>query len=907
MRLFSSTFPIFVGALETAAVHAFLDDQVDWATFLGRHDAVWQVGSTNQDCRDTFQYDAFSGHCGESNDGFGKNCGHTKGSYDCVDPASCADESRMQCDSTPGCQSFGLSKAWHSAGKSQLYTTSAASRAATNKDWTLWVRNESLPKQRVCRPSSAEQPFTEWVEAPFVGNGLVGGLLRYINASALRIDLGRTDVWDHRTPGTEGYVEKAGNLFMKPRLPIGHLEVALPEGCAAASWRMVLHTAELLGNISCGDGIGHAELRLWTPSQAAGRAGLLLEVSRSSPEFFPREAFAFVPEVSQSTRHPTSQPEGYKPNPPALQKRVAGIDVWTQRLLAGGDYATALAWTDVNASSSLMWVSIANDWPASGSDQTAVSTIQTLQEAGVEVLRGEHRTWWAEYYPASFVSVAQSESSGDGGDSTLMEAFYWIQMYKLASSTRAEGPAMDLMGPWFQPSSWLYYWFDLNEQLQYWPIYTANRLSLGAGLVSYVDQNRSQLATNAGKFGNDSYAIGGACSYDMDCYTNFPGIVGDGPWICHNLYMQARYGADDAMMRDTVFPLLRGMINFYRHHMFEDDDGVLHLPHSSSPEYPSQDKSGTDTNFDIALFEWGLQTLIEVATRLSIDDPLLPQWQDEIARLTPGPIQPGHGYMVDSATPFAVLHRHFSHAFHIYPLHLVDFAIEENRSVMVDTLDTWFKHTCGSGHCPNGYTYTGVASMSVLVGRLEEAIGNLTALMHSSEIHSSTMYEEGKNPVIESPLAAASVVTELLLTSWGGRVRVFPGVPESWPDAVFRDLLAEGGIEVSAVRRGGETQFVQVRSVAGEAFVLQLPKDLEQQDVEVTPADAPVKRREDGSLQFMLAKGQAAVVTRKGAQPDLAVKPLPGSPNAFNYWGTRPTSAERVFGNRPTHAERILV
>ena len=33
------------------------------------------------------------------------------------------------------------------------------------------------------------------------------------------------------------------------------------------------------------------------------------------------------------------------------------------------------------------------------------------------------------------------------------------------------------------------------------------------------------------------------------------------------------------------------------------------------------------------------------------------------AKLTPGPIDPEHGYMVDSKTPFAMLHRHFSHLF----------------------------------------------------------------------------------------------------------------------------------------------------------------------------------------------------------------------------------------------------
>ena len=158
-----------------------------------------------------------------------------------------------------------------------------------------------------------------------------------------------------------------------------------------------------------------------------------------------------------------------------------------------------------------------------------------------------------------------------------------------------------------------------------------------------------------------------------------------------------------------------------------------------------------------------------------------------VNRLTPGPIDPGSvgkggGYMVDSKTPFLVLHRHFSHAFHIYPLHLVTYDYAGNRSLIQKTLDNWVSLTCRDHpwHCPNGYTFTGAASMSALMGRTEAAVGNLTAFVTSDECHDSTMYSEGSNPVMESPLAAAASTTELLLTSWGGVIRVFPGVPPSW-------------------------------------------------------------------------------------------------------------------------------
>jgi hypothetical protein len=60
-------------------------------------------------------------------------------------------------------------------------------------------------------------------------------------------------------------------------------------------------------------------------------------------------------------------------------------------------------------------------------------------------------------------------------------------------------------------------------------------------------------------------------------------------------------------------------------------------------------------------------------------------------------------------------------------------------------------------------------------------------------------YSEGGNPCIESPLAAANSLQEMLLSSWGGRTHVFPGVPDGWQDAAFSSLLAEGAFEVSAL------------------------------------------------------------------------------------------------------------
>ena len=70
---------------------------------------------------------------------------------------------------------------------------------------------------------------------------------------------------------------------------------------------------------------------------------------------------------------------------------------------------------------------------------------------------------------------------------------------------------------------------------------------------------------------------------------------------------------------------------------------------------------------------------------------------------------------------------------------------------------------------------------------------------------------------------AAQAVHEMLLQSWSdptkdepGPIRVFPACPGEWKDVTFHDLRTEGAFLVSAERKGGVTQWVRIKSLAGE-------------------------------------------------------------------------------------------
>lgn len=133
------------------------------------------------------------------------------------------------------------------------------------------------------------------------------------------------------------------------------------------------------------------------------------------------------------------------------------------------------------------------------------------------------------------------------------------------------------------------------------------------------------------------------------------------------------------------------------------------------------------------------------------------------------------------------------------------------------------------------------------------------------------MYVEssGRNPVLETPLSAAASIMELLLQSWGGKIRVFPAVPKDWNDASFDQLRAQGGFLVSAARTQGKTDWISVKSIAGEPCV-----------VKVTDWTTAVQMNKGKQIQVAkIAEGEFRIDLKAGDEIILssganAIKPL---------------------------------
>jgi alpha-L-fucosidase 2 len=712
-------------------------------------------------------------------------------------------------------------------------------------DWPRFLARHDLVWQKV--PQS-------WQEGAFLGNGLLGAMI-YAEGNALHWELGRTDVTD---PRTDARANRAN-----PRLPIGRLLLETAGEITGGAARLDLWNAEVSGTLTTTR--GKIAYRSFVHAQ---EPVLVVELEPTGAE---RDAaFAFRPALAMVERlimrKEAIGPEHLNPAPFVQEQGALRLSV--QPLAGGGEHV--VAWQPA-ARGRLLVVSITRSAQPEVARREAAAAVARALAQGPERLRRSHRDFWHAYYPQSFLSLPDPR----------LESFYWIQMYKLAAATRADRPAIDTLGPWYHRTPWPRIWWNLNIQLTYWPVYTANRLALGESMLALIDRNKETFRKNVPEaLREDAYAVGRSSGPDGHSPVGGPGSgpgeMSDLVWALHNYWLHYRHTMDQAMLRERLYPLLRGSVNYLLRRLEPGKDGKLHLPEAISPEYP---KTAPDTNYDLSLLRWGCETLIAIERRLGTGDPLAAKWRDTLARLTPYPVGPT-GYLIGRDQPLAVSHRHFSHLLMVYPLELVTPDKPEDRALIERSLAHWI----GFEGALQGYSFVGASAISSLLGKGDDAARFLDQLI-GRFVKPNTMYLEA-GPVIETPLAAAQAVHEMLLQNHRDVIRVFPAVPSTWKDVVFQDLRTEGAFLVTAARRGGSTKVVRLTSLAGEPATLEVVmKDATVQGSGTRP---PIVKSGENRWRLLLAKGESAtLVAADATAADQAIAPVAADPGRANPFGVR--------------------
>ncbi len=435
----------------------------------------------------------------------------------------------------------------------------------------------------------------------------------------------------------------------------------------------------------------------------------------------------------------------------------------------------------------------------------------------------DHEAWWADFWKRSYLTIPDAR----------LEALYYAEMYKLGCSSRPGGYPITLQGLWtldggMPPWSGDYH-LDMNVQESYWPIYTANHLDLGEPLYrtfsACIPRWRKQCKQFFGADGIWSGASIGPGGERIFGYSAVQLWPGNAAWLTHHYWLHWLYSQDKVFLREQALPIIRLAFLTYANLLEPGDDGKLHIPLSNSPEWGEGGFSAfcKDPTCDIALIQYLARAILQANTALGVNDPLTARVHDVLARLVP-PRNRGGRLMISAGVGLTHSHRHHSHLMGIHPLGVLNVDDGDHKRSLIHGSLAEIRLR-GTGE------WTGWAFpwMSLIASRAR--LGNMAWQMldmyANAFIKANTFHVNGdprlfgvsrfdyEPMTLEAGFASAAAIMEMLLQSHGGRIRVFPSMPDRWHDAYFADLRTEGAFLVTAKRQAQTICWVAIASEVG--------------------------------------------------------------------------------------------
>jgi len=531
-----------------------------------------------------------------------------------------------------------------------------------------------------------------------------------------------------------------------------------------------------------------------------------------------------------------------KLNYPPLERQTHQDDVESvfQRCAEGASYA--VAWTSSNVERE--WILYLTIQQANKNQDPIPRAREVLEEAksmGPVSLEKSHVAWWRKYWSKGHVNLPE----------TRLEKLWYAEMYKLAATAREDAPPISLQGVWTADEMSLPPWrgdyhHDLNTQMTYWPVHTANRLEQSKAFADWLLKWLPAFQA----FARDFYDAPGA---NVPCAHGLSGAIvrgwaayvysrTNGAWLTQHLWLHYRYTMDKEFLKTTAYPFIREIARFCASQVTRDAAGIYHIDYSSSPEFNGnrRESFARDSTYDLSLIRYVLDVAGRSAKLLGTDQEIARQWQEIKDHLQPYPISPGRCHTPSPERGLALWegqgltesHRHFAHLMPVFPLGDVNIeGSERDRELIQNSLCELEAE--GSGFwC--GYSFGWLACLAARIREPNRVLWALSqyldAFVSPNSFHLNGDYKKSgasrfhyRPFTLEGNFAAGHAINEMLLQSWGDRIRLFPSVPAEWRDVAFTDLRAEGAFLISAWRKNGEVEKAEILAEKGGTIRLEHP------------------------------------------------------------------------------------
>lgn len=458
--------------------------------------------------------------------------------------------------------------------------------------------------------------------------------------------------------------------------------------------------------------------------------------------------------------------------------------------------------------------------------------------------------------------------------------------YLLTSSSHAGGPAANLQGIWngeLRPAWSSNYTININAQMNYWATGPLGLSSQAEPLLALVER----IACTGRDVARELYGSRGwVAHHNSDLWGwSLPVGMGHGApswaiwmmggvWLSHSLWDQYEFTSDTALLRDRIWPLLRGATEFCLDWLQVGPDGTAYVAPSTSPENMYRDEDGRaralglTATMDLELIGALLQRALKAIDTVDAGDPLRGEIISALATI-PAPGVGSDGRLrewsadVDDYEPG---HRHLSPLIGLHPLDLI------TPDATPELAEAARRFLDARGPGAMGWSWAWKIALRARLGDgdiaadlLQQA---LTPYDGDARRHGPVDGSEwgGLLPnlfsthppfQIDGNLGFPAAIAELLLQSHEGRIHLLPALPTAWPGGHVTGLRARGAIAVDITWSDGRL---------GEA-VLHNPH--------TTPREVRV-RYGGADFDVRIPAGGQAVVTNPPQQSTPAPTKAPG-------------------------------